>query len=166
MVTTSSGARVGRYALSLVTLGATILAICLLTSEVAPPGANAKTAVIIGGAGFILLTMCALLSLMINRNRALGMIGIHIGLLLPLLLASGPLMRVSGSIEKAKAYYETPATETPAQEEQEVTAADSDHPYAYQAVGLGSVALVSVFGFIMLITQRPSIPKQDKQHGG
>lgn len=163
MVTSPSGARVGRYAFSLVALGATILAICLLTYSVAPPDANAKTAVVIGGVGLVLLTISAALSLMINRQRVLGMIGIHVGLLLPLLLASGPLMRLGGSIEKAKAYYEAPEAETSSAQANEDTPADANHPYAYQAVGLGSVAIVSVFGFLMLIVQRPSVPKQETE---
>jgi uncharacterized membrane protein len=50
--------------------------------------ANAKTALIVGGATAVVMALCAWLASMLHRNRAAGMIGVHAGLILPLVFAA------------------------------------------------------------------------------
>jgi hypothetical protein len=50
--------------------------------------AHAKTALIVGLGTAAVIVVCALLAGMLARNRAAGMIGIHLGLVLPLLFAA------------------------------------------------------------------------------
>ena len=53
----------------------------------APDKSNALTALIVPGVCMLLMHACAVMSRMLDRNRALGMIGIHAGLVLPLVFA-------------------------------------------------------------------------------
>jgi hypothetical protein len=48
---------------------------------------NARTAVIVGCGTAIVMFICGVLAGMIHKNKAAGMIGIHVGLLLPLVFA-------------------------------------------------------------------------------
>jgi hypothetical protein len=76
-----------------------VYAVCLLisgyvTMSVAPPGSKPATAFIIPAVAAGLSIAAAVLALMIKSNRKLGMIGIHVGLLLPLVFAVGFFMRI------------------------------------------------------------------------
>ena len=86
-----------------------VYAVCLfisgyVTMSVAPPGAKPATALIIPSIAAALSVAAAVLSLMIKSNRKLGMIGIHVGLVLPLIIAAGSLSGVAGSIAKASKF--------------------------------------------------------------
>lgn len=86
-----------------------VYAVCLLisgwvTMSVAPPGSKPATAFIIPAIAAALTIAAAVLSLMIKSNRKLGMIGIHVGLVLPLIFAAGSLSRVAGSIGNASEF--------------------------------------------------------------
>lgn len=86
-----------------------VYAVCLfvsgfVTMTVAPPGAKPATALIIPSIAAALSVAAAVLSLMIKSNRKLGMIGIHVGLVLPLIFTAGSLLRVSGSVGKAQEF--------------------------------------------------------------
>lgn len=86
-----------------------VYAVCLLisgyvTMSVAPPGAKPATAFIIPAVAAALSIAAAVLGLMIKSNRKLGMIGIHVGLVLPLIFAAGSLSRVAGSIGSAQEF--------------------------------------------------------------
>jgi hypothetical protein len=48
---------------------------------------NARTALIVGFGTAVVMVICAVLAGMIRKNRAAGMIGIHAGLILPLIFA-------------------------------------------------------------------------------
>jgi len=83
-----------------------VYAVCLLisgwvTMSVAPPGSKPATAFIIPAIAAALSIAAAVLALMIKSNRKLGMIGIHVGLVLPLIFAAGSLSGVAGSIRSA-----------------------------------------------------------------
>lgn len=71
-----------------------VIALSALAYLIAPPGANAMTAVVAGGVSAVLMCVAAGMSLMIHKNRPVGMIGIHVGLLLPLLFCVLFLMRI------------------------------------------------------------------------
>lgn len=83
-----------------------VYAVCLLisgwvTMSVAPPGSKPTTAFIIPAIAAALSITAAVLALMIKSNRKLGMIGVHVGLVLPLIFAAGSLSRVAGSVGSA-----------------------------------------------------------------
>lgn len=68
------------YADALVVLG-------LAAYWLAPEKSNALTALIVPGVCMVLMHVCAVMGRMLDRNRAIGMIGIHAGLVLPLVFA-------------------------------------------------------------------------------
>lgn len=183
-----------KYVLILVLYAAALLAIGVSTHLVSPPGANPATALMAPAAGAILILVCAGLSLMINSNRLLGMIGIHVALLIPLLMAGGPAARLTGSLANATQFndqltkiheganggvvistvqatdgqrnfisrLESQASSNQLfsiQLEGDETAAEW-HPAGYQTVGLASSIAVSLFAFVVLIMQRPPLPKR------
>ena len=130
-----------------------------LTAFTAPPGAKAITAVIVGGGIGALMIACAVMSLMIRRNRLVGMIGIHVGLLLPLLALSGPAMRLAPSWEKTRTFNERLETEGAIT----IVAKGAEDPIrntAYQTVGIGATAALSGFAFLALLMHRPRVPKE------
>ena len=152
-------------AITMITYGLAVLFIGALTYFVAPPGSNALTALVISVATFIFMTACAVLSLQIDSNRRLGMIGIHVGLILPLLIALGPAMRLRGSLNKAHEFNEAvKQTDGATVTVESMKDKAKPHPVAYQSVGLGGIAAVSVFAFVALLVQRPRVPKALTPH--
>lgn len=140
------------YAVALVAVG-------YLTYSVAPPGAKAATALMMSSGIAALMLFCAVASLMINRNRAIGMVGIHLGLILPLVAALGTGMRLPGSYNNAKAFNAAVASEgsvlvQPASSENR----HLPHPVAYQTVGIGSTVILSLFAFAAILSHRPKVP--------
>ncbi|MEM1329033.1 MAG: hypothetical protein AAGG07_00585 [Planctomycetota bacterium] len=61
----------------------------LVAFTMAPEGANALTALIVPTVAALLMLVCAGASALINRSKPIGMIGIHLGLVLPLVFAFG-----------------------------------------------------------------------------
>jgi hypothetical protein len=92
--------------------------------------ANARTALIVGFGTAIVMVICALLAGIIHRNRAAGMIGIHAGLILPLIFAG-----LFGW--RAWQAYADPAK-------------------LYLAVILAIMAVGSVIAFAMILRTRPT----------
>ena len=90
-----------KFALTMLVYAVCMLVSGYVTMMVSPPGAKPATALLIPAIAAALAATAAVLSLMIKSNRKLGMIGIHVGLVLPLLFMAGSLMRVSGSVAKA-----------------------------------------------------------------
>lgn len=93
-----------KYVVTLVLYAVGLVGIGYATYSVSPPGANAVTALIAPAAGGLFVLVCAVLSAMVHKNRMLGMIGIHVGLVVPLLMAAGPAARISGSLSNASAF--------------------------------------------------------------
>ena len=77
------------YAVAMVLLG-------VLAYLLAPAGAASLTALIIPSACALLMLVCAIMSWRIASNRTMGMVGIHLGLVLPLLFA-GAFFMTGGS---------------------------------------------------------------------
>lgn len=71
---------------------------------IAPPDAKAATALIVPSACAVLVAVCAGLSALLPKSKLAGMIGIHAGLVLPVLFA---LAFVSRAIGNDKAYLAT-----------------------------------------------------------
>lgn len=177
-----------------------VYAVCLLvsgwiTKEVAPPGASAATALIIPVIAAALTIAAAVLSLMIKSNRRLGMIGIHVGLVLPLIFAAGSLSRISSAISKSEQFNDQlgdvhsaleadngnvtllllPVPDSKSEDRsmqarwmdgQTARTMEPVHPWrphGYQAVGMISIAMLSVLAFVALLLHRPEIPKAEKK---
>ena len=145
-----------RFSITLLVYGAALLFVGALTYFVAPPGANAATAMIVSGGGALLLMLCAVCAPLVRERRRLGLLAIYGGLALPLILGVGALMRLSGSLNKTNAFN--------ADFEQNGSIAlvaqgdEKRHNTAYQTVGIGSTVMLSAFGFIVLLLHMPKIP--------
>ena len=110
---------------------AAFLAICgLVAFAMSGFAANARTALIVGFGTAIVIAICAALAGMFHRNRTAGMIGIHVGLVLPLIFA------ILFGWRAWQAY--------------------ADPAKLYLAVILAIMALGSVIAFIMVLRTRPS----------
>ncbi len=139
------------YALMLVGIGT-------LTLHVSPPGSRAVTAIVIPGVIGAASIACAILTLMGKRDRKLGMIGIHVGLILPVVAALGTFARLSGSLESTEAFNRTLKTTGAV-----IVAEGSKQPIkntAYQTVGIGASGAISVLAFVSLLLHRPAVPKK------
>ena len=173
-----------KYAILLVAYAVALALVGYITYAVAPPGSNAKTALFITAAGAGLTVVCAVLTLLGSGNRMLAMIGIHVALVIPLIMAAGPAMRLSKSLDAAKTYNEQAErfveamdsgpvmfTQVDTEEQtrlvartatgEEVFTAESAekwHSVGYQTVGLTAVVLLSIFAFFAFITHRPPVP--------
>ena len=110
---------------------AVFLAVCgLVAFAMSGFAANARTALIVGFGTAIVIAICAALAGMFQRNRTAGMIGIHVGLVLPLIFAG-----LFGW--RAWQAYADPAK-------------------LYLAVILAIMAAGSVIAFIMVLRTRPT----------
>ncbi len=72
----------------------------------APDPSRAMTAVIITGAVCAVMIVLAIMSAMINRSRVVGMIGIHVAIIVPLLVGAvltRQSFAASGSVERYRA---------------------------------------------------------------
>jgi hypothetical protein len=92
----------GAYALVMVLAGAVAFAL-------APEGASATTALAVPAACGLLMVLAALMSRAIDNKYVLGMIGIHLGLILPVLFAVVIGIRAMKTGEAVSAYHETTA---------------------------------------------------------
>lgn len=93
-----------RFAATILAYVASLVAIGYTAMTVAPPGANPVTALIIPAVFAAAMLVCLVLGFLINTNRLLGMIGIHLALILPLVAAAGSISRLSGSINAANEF--------------------------------------------------------------
>ena len=73
-----------------------ILVIGYTTFLVAPPGANAGTALMIPLVMAILMVVCGVGTLLVGRNRRVGLLCLYGGIVLPLLFAVA--VKVEGSV--------------------------------------------------------------------
>jgi len=147
------------YALALALLG-----IGYLTLTAAPPQSNAWTALFVPAIGAAAVLACVFLAARIHTSRTLGMVGIHLGLVLPLLMAAGSFARLPGSLAKDRAYYDKQTLTLPSDSASpgESTGASvtlssaKSHATGYQAVGIGSIGTLSAFAFACVLLLRPS----------
>ena len=123
------------------------------------------------------------MSLLIRVNRPVGMIGIHLGLLVPLLAAAGPAMRFTKSLDGALASNEPIATvfEGDASTATVLFTEDEEgewsgtlaslsttdmtgllQPKGYQTVGIAASGILCLFGFVAVLLHRPKVPKKAK----
>jgi hypothetical protein len=150
-----------KAAIVMVLYAAALLCVGYLTYSLAPPGANAATALYISAGIGALMVLCAIATLARKVNRTVGMIGIHLGLVLPLLAAAGPIARLPGSMENAKRFNDAVAAQGVMVEPLTDENRDLPHPVAYQSVALGSTAALSLFAFGAILSHRSKTPKKD-----
>jgi len=114
----------------------------------APPEANAATALIVPGACAVVMLLCAVGASLIDRNRAVGMIGIHAGLVLPLVFAAAFAFRAMAAAEASAAYNDPAAVVAEGGEA-------PDHDKGYLAWTLWRLTGLSGVAFVGLLLQRP-----------
>lgn len=83
---------------------ALMLAFGILAYLIAPPGANATTAIIATGACALIMVAMGIMTLMIKTKRTVGMVGVHLGLILPLVFAGVFLMRAGTNFRSSGVY--------------------------------------------------------------
>ncbi|MFM9959080.1 MAG: hypothetical protein ACKVZJ_13525 [Phycisphaerales bacterium] len=148
-----------KFAIAMIAYAVALLGIGALTYLAAPPEANALTALIVPGIGAVLAIACVVLAFQIHTKRTLGMVGIHVGMVVPLVLAVGAFARLPGSLSKNAAYYDKQSIKLPTDSGPQVTLSSAkDYPTGYQAVGIGSVGVLSSFAFIVILLLRPKPP--------
>jgi len=130
---------------------------------IAPPEANAATALIIPSACAVLMLLCAVASAMMQRNRLIGMIGVHAGLILPLVFAiafgSRALVATSATEdyrEQQGALVDAEAPRIPGANASIEAETDAvDHDKMYLAVTLWRLTGLSGLAFVAILLQRP-----------
>jgi hypothetical protein len=148
-----------KFALAMSAYALAMLGIGYLTFISAPPESNAWTALLVPAIGAAAIIACVVMATRINTNRTLGMIGIHVGLVLPLVMAAGSFARLPGSLEKNRAYFQNEVLKNPDGTTASVGVVTSKvHPTGYQAVGIGSIGTLSVFAFVSVLLLRPKPP--------
>lgn len=152
-------------ALTMIAYALAVLFVGGLTYFVAPPGASAVTALIVSIAAALLASACAVMSLLIESRRTLAMIGIHAGIVLPLVIAAGSFARLRGSLDGAHAFNQAIAQSGGViVSSQTIQDKSKPHPLAYQSVGIGAVGAISLFGFVTLLLQRPRLSREPAPH--
>ncbi|MEM7754848.1 MAG: hypothetical protein AAF297_04330 [Planctomycetota bacterium] len=136
----------------------------------APARTNATTALIVPAACATLVLLCAGASAMFARNRAVGMVGIHVGLVLPILFAAAFASRAMAASEASATYAEQQsayralgdAERPPTFAAYLDTLAEPgpDHDKTYLAVTLWRLTGLSGVAFVVLLTQRPKPTKR------
>ncbi|MEO1008745.1 MAG: hypothetical protein AAFX79_09265 [Planctomycetota bacterium] len=148
------------YAIAVVAMG-------VIAFALAPAQANAKTALIVPAAIAVLSLLCAGMAALLSVAKPIGMIGIHLGILLPLVVGIGVGQRAWVSHQASADYRETEQawTDAVATGDQPddadarlayFEAADAT-PYdkAYLRNALAVIALVSLAAFVAMLAARP-----------
>lgn len=148
-----------KFVTAMISYALAIAAIGYLTFVAAAPGSNAWTALVVPGIGAAASIAAAVLATRIHVNRRLGMIAIHAGMVLPLVMAIGSFARLPGSLQKNRDYFASQVLKHPDGTDAAVAnLTASKHPTGYQAVGIGSIGVVSLFATVMLVLLRPKPP--------
>ena len=179
---------IGRAVLTMIGYAVFLVAGGLVAFLMAPPDANATTALLVPSIAAGLMLISAVLSSLMHRSKPVGMIGIHAGLVLPLIFTLGIGQRalatwseVGDYTEQREAYeaaQQQPDQPQPDQQQADRQQAESfgayleaqgladdvpDHDKTYLAVILTVLALGSAGAFVVLLLQRPKPePKPEK----
>lgn len=167
---------VARASVVMFLYAALILTFGILAYLIAPPGANAKTAVVVTGLCALVMLAMGVMSMMVHKKRKIGMIGIHLGLILPLVFAVVFLMRAGASYRSSGVYqyfdhaYQVDikgrqAADTPANRESFLSGAKPESGRDLPAGDKGYLGFiltmlfgVSVAAFVVLLLSRPELP--------
>lgn len=149
------------YAAAMVMIGA-------VTFMVAPSGASKATALIVPGVCGALMVVCAALTIMGagsarqgNGVGKHGMLGVHLGILLPLLFMLAIMFRAIPTTSKHLAARNAINPDQPIETTAAVLDEDSRKALAkdYLVVSLWSLTALSGFGFVALLVLRPKMEK-------
>lgn len=109
---------------------AAFLVICgAIAFFMAPANTNAATALIVPSIAAALMVVFATMAARLPRNRTVGMVGIHVGLVLPVLFAVAFAARAYGAFSKPEKRY--------------------------LAIILTVMAIGSVIAFVLILLTRP-----------
>jgi hypothetical protein len=153
----------------LVLYAALVVALGVLAYADAPEGANAATALIVPIVVALVSIACAVMALMIHKKRTVGMIGIHLGIVVPLLVAVAVGFRAYSAHESSKHYLEGQALweqrvqgggiNTPEARERFFDENEyPDHDKAYLRGTLVAISAVSLQTFVTMLVARPKPP--------
>lgn len=155
---------------------ALMLTFGVLAYLIAPPGANATTAIIATGACAAIMVAMGVMSLMIKTKRKVGMIGIHLGLVLPLVFAGVFLTRAGSNYRSSGVYNYFEDSYQADIKSRDVTDTDSlresflsgakpengkdipEYDKAYLGFILTLLFGFSVAAFMFLLLSRPELP--------
>ena len=142
---------------------------------IAPEGANKATALIVPAACSVLIAVAAVLSSMLKKCKPAGMVGIHVGLVLPLLFAAAFFHRGFAANGAVEAYQEQRTAYEAAGGEEGVGSfrdfliaqgADEDlHDKSYLRNTLFTLGGASVVAFGLLLMQRPKASERAATDG-
>lgn len=158
-----------RAAAAMISYAAAVLVVGWLTFAVAPPGSNAITALIVSGAIAALMLLAALLTPLLRAKRSLGVFGLNLALIVAVLATLAPLLRLWGSLDATEEFNQAVRVgNVHAIALDEEAAPLGDHvldpsPKAYQAVSLGSIAVLSGFAALVFLLLRPHVPPKDQR---
>jgi hypothetical protein len=112
---------------------AVFLVVCgVIAFAMARQGSNPATALVVSSITAAVMVICAAMAGAIHRNRTVGMIGIHAGLILPV---------IYGALFAMRAYK----------------AFGGDESKRYLAIILAIMAVGSVIAFLALLATRPKM---------
>ncbi|MEQ8845186.1 MAG: hypothetical protein RIB58_10055 [Phycisphaerales bacterium] len=146
-----------------------VIALGLLAYLDAPEGANKATALIVPLVIAGISVACAVMALFIHKKRTVGMIGIHLGIVFPLLVAVAVGHRGYVAHQASEKYQQTRdlweqrvrdgGINTPGAREKFFDEANSDeYDKAYLRGALVAIAAVSLQTFVTMIVARPKPP--------
>ena len=153
-----------KAAMWLVVYAVALVAGGLFAIAFAPDKGRAVTAVAIPRVCAVLVLVCALMASLLGKSRAVGMIGIHLGLVLPLVFAVGLFMQGRKALAEVDRFEEAEAAWVAMDEGERggldraahFEAADApDHNTWYKAAAQLRLGVASVLAFGLVLTARP-----------
>ena len=146
-----------------------VLALGALAFMDAPEDANAATALIFPAIIAVVSVACAVMAMLIHKNRTVGMIGIHFGIVFPLLVAIAVGHRAWVAHQASETYQATQlaweqkiqggAIGTPGARDKFFEEQNSpDYDKGYLRGALVAIAAVSLQTFVTMIVARPKPP--------
>jgi hypothetical protein len=146
-----------------------VVALGILAFSDAPEGAKAWTAIGVPIAVAVVSLACAVMALLIHKHRTVGMIGIHLGIVIPLLVAVAVGHRAYVAHQASESYKEGVSLwearvqgggiNTPAARENFFK--DNEYPdydKGYLRGALVAIAAVSIQTFVTMLVARPKPP--------
>lgn len=146
-----------------------VVALGILAYSDAPEGANAATALIVPIVVAVVSLGCAAMALLIHKHRTVGMIGIHLGIVIPLLVAVAVGFRAYSAHQDSERYQEGVSLwearvqgggiNTPAAREKFFDENNyPDYDKGYLRGALVAIAAVSIQTFVTMLVARPKPP--------
>jgi len=184
MTTSDSDRSVRKAALIMFAYAALLIGGGVWAFIMAPAGASAITALLIPGICALVMIACGVASMLIRKHYMPGMIGIHIGIILPLVFSIAFMSRGVGAYRASGVYrYAALKYVEHRKESGETFSADAmkayfkelnvegsvdlglkavkvpDHDKTYLGHTLTALSGISIASFAALVLSRPKVPK-------